>query len=195
MASPEGLAVPAVSQTSLLSVLAERLLAVDAALERAAIPHAFGGAIALAYCTSEPRGTRDIDVNVFVGVDRVDEVFYAMPNGVAHKPRDRDSARRDGQVRLMWEDTPIDVFFDTHDFHSEVAREVVQVPFDGATIPVLGCEAIIVFKAMFNRTRDWADIEAILDARAIDARHVLNRLRTLLGAEDPAVVRLRALVW
>ncbi|MDQ1395101.1 MAG: hypothetical protein QOG64_360, partial [Acidimicrobiaceae bacterium] len=42
--------------------LAERLLVVHAGLDGARIPHAFGGAIALAYCTEEPRGTRDIDV-------------------------------------------------------------------------------------------------------------------------------------
>jgi hypothetical protein len=49
-----------------VSVLAQRLLAVHAALDDAGLPHAFGGAIALAYCTLEPRGTRDIDVNVFI---------------------------------------------------------------------------------------------------------------------------------
>jgi hypothetical protein len=177
-----------------MSVLADRLLAVDAALHDAAIPHAFGGAIALAYCTLEPRATRDVDVNVFVGVDRVDEVLDAMPEGVRTTSRHRDTARRDGQVRLMWQDTPIDVFFDTDDFHHEVAQETVDVPFDGSTIAILGCEALIVFKAMFNRTRDWADIEAIFQAGAVDGPHALDRLRSLLGPGDPAVVRLRALV-
>lgn len=175
-------------------MLAERLLAVDAALDRAGVPHAFGGAIALAYCTLEPRGTRDIDVNVFVGLDRVDGVLSAMPDGVARRPADAARARRDGQVRLMWGDTPIDVFFATHEFHRYAERGVVRVPFDGATIAVLGCDALAVFKAMFNRTRDWADIEAILDAGAIDGAQVLEVLTSLLGRADVAVVRLRALV-
>lgn len=177
-----------------MSILAQRLLAVHTALDDVTLPHAFGGAIALAYCTHEPRGTRDIDVNIFVGVDRAGEVLDAMPLGVTVRRADRVTARRDGQVRVMWEDTPVDLFFDTHGFHREVAREVVAVPFEGTTIPVLGCEAVIVFKAMYNRTRDWADIEAILEAGAADGRSALDRLRTLLGGSDPAVARLAALV-
>lgn len=177
-----------------MSVLAEKLLALHAAFAEAGFPHAFGGAIALAYCTQEPRGTRDVDVNVFAGVDHVDEVLEALPPDVTIRAADRVLARRDGQVRLMWADTPIDLFFDTHDFHRETAAGVVEVPFEGTTIPVLGCEALIVFKAMFNRTRAWADIEAILDAGAIDGSRALARLRSLLGASDPAVVRFGALL-
>ncbi len=89
-----------------MSLLGERLIGVDTALREAAIPHAFGGAIALAYCTEEPRGTRDLDVNIFMEPGRADEVF---------------------------------------------------------------------------------------DARTVDCARVLARLRSLLGASDPAVVRLAAL--
>lgn len=177
-----------------MSILAARLLAVHAALDAAEIPHAFGGAIALAYCTQEPRGTRDLDVNVFVGVERADDVFAAMPRGVAVTRASRTAARRDGQVRVMWEDTPLDLFFDTHEFHREVARDIARVPFEHTTIPVLGCEALVVFKAMFNRTRDWADIEAVLDAGIVDGPRVLGRLRSLLGTSDPAVARLSTLI-
>jgi hypothetical protein len=38
--------------------LAERVLALHRALEDADVPHAFGGAIILAYATMNPRGTR-----------------------------------------------------------------------------------------------------------------------------------------
>ena len=34
-------------------------------LEAAGIPHAFGGAFALLWCTGEPRTTVDIDLNIF----------------------------------------------------------------------------------------------------------------------------------
>ncbi len=45
----------------------ERILALHAALDAASVPHAFGGALALAWCTQRPRGT--VDVNVFVSHD------------------------------------------------------------------------------------------------------------------------------
>jgi hypothetical protein len=177
-----------------MSVLAERLIAVHSALGDAALPHAFGGAIALAYCTQEPRGTRDLDVNVFVGIERADDVLGAMPDGVSIRRIDRTALHRDGQVRLMWEETPVDLFLDTHAFHRRAAGDIIEVPFENAMIPVLGCETLLVFKAMFNRTRDWADIEAMLDAGAVDGARALETLQSLLGADDPSVIRLRALL-
>lgn len=174
-----------------MSVLADRLLAIHAALR--GLPHAFGGAIALAYCTEEPRGTRDIDLNVFVGAERADEVFDLFPSAVTITAANRAAARRDGQVRVFWGDTPIDVFFDVHDFHRTIENETREVPFEEVTIPVLGCEALIIFKAMFSRSRDWADIEEVIAAGAADHRRTLERLRALLGPADPAVARFAAL--
>lgn len=174
--------------------LAECLLAMDAALEKAGLPHAFGGAIALAYCTQEPRGTRDLDVNVFVTADMADEVLDAMPADVKITKANRATARRDGQVRIRLGEVPIDIFFDTDEFHHEVAEAILRVPFEGVTIPVLGCEALIVFKAMFNRPRDWADIEEIFKSGNTDGSRVLDRLRSLMGPNDPAVMRLAALL-
>jgi len=176
-----------------MSVLADRLLAVDAALNGAGIPHAFGGAIALAYCTEEPRGTRDVDVNVFVGADRAGAVLAALPPSVAVSPADVAAAGRDGQVRVWWEDTPVDVFFDVHDFHDEAAASVRIVPFSGVTIPVLGCAALAVFKAVFNRTKHWADIEAMLEVDAFDRSAVVGWVVRLFGPGDPRTTRLLSL--
>ena len=177
-----------------MSVLAERLLAVHDSLEAAGLPHAFGGAIALAYCTREPRGTRDIDVNVFVDAARAPEVLDALPPDVVVRRIDRERASREGQTRVMWGDTPIDIFLDSHEFHGEAARDVRGVPFEGTTIPVLGCASLIVFKAMFNRTRDWADIEAMLDVGGVNGSGALHHLTAILGRRAPAVRRLSGLL-
>jgi hypothetical protein len=177
-----------------LSLLGDRMVAIHEALDRRRLGHAFGGAIALAYCTFEPRGTRDIDVNVFVPPDDADRVFDALPDGVAVRPADRDLARRDGQVRVWWEETPVDVFLDVHDFHRQVATEIREVPFEGSTIPVLGCHALAVFKAFFNRTKYWADLEAMVEAKAVDVDRVLGVLVRLLGADDAATVRFQSLL-
>ena len=151
-----------------MSLLGDRLLAVHAALDTADIPHAIGGAIALAYCTAEPRATRDLDVNVFVEVSAATKVLDALPAGVQWSAADLAVIVRDGQVRLWWEDTPVDLFFDVSDFHVEVPLTVRQVPFEGQHIPVLGCDELVVFKAMFNRTKDWADIEAMVETGSVD---------------------------
>jgi hypothetical protein len=177
-----------------MSVLVDRLLAVHHALAVARLPHAFGGAIALAYCTEEPRGTRDIDLNVFVDSQEASRVLAALPNGVAVGPNDVEQAVADGQVRVWWDETPVDVFLDVHDFHREAAAGVRTVPFAGEEIPVLGCTALVVFKAFFDRTKDWADIEAIIEAGTLDVVPALGWLLVLLGPEHPATARLAALV-
>lgn len=175
-----------------MSTLADRLLAVHAALDAAGIPHAFGGAIALAYCTEEPRGTRDIDVNVFVDADEAARVLGILPEGIAVNAAAIETARREGQVRLWWDDTPVDVFFDVHEFHREVAAGVHTVPFADQVIPVLDCAGLVVFKALFNRTRDWADIEEMLEAGTLDGTVALGWVTRLLGPDHPAVARLAA---
>src|SRR5437773_11210415 len=46
--------------------LADKILAIHDAFDAVRLPHAFGGALALAWCTERARGTIDIDVNIFV---------------------------------------------------------------------------------------------------------------------------------
>jgi hypothetical protein len=177
-----------------MSVLERRLLAVHDALDRAHIPHAFGGAIALAYCTEEPRGTRDLDVNVFVEPSRAADVLHALPDEVRTTVSDIEAVQHDGQVRVWWDDTPLDLFFDVHPFHHDAARGVREVPFGERMIPVLGCEALVVFKALFNRTRDWADIEDIAAARTVDVDDVLGWMARIVGPGDRAVQQLTRLL-
>jgi hypothetical protein len=162
-------------------------------LTAAALPHAFGGAIALAYCTEEPRGTRDLDVNVFVDPVRAGEALAGLPDSVTVSDEDVAAAAREGQVRVWWEDTPIDVFLDIHQFHTEAAEEVRSVPFEGCTIPVLDCTALAVFKALFDRTKDWADIEEIVAAGALDGIRAAAWLERILGPDGAAVARLKSL--
>ncbi len=178
-----------------MSLLGQRLIAVDKTLTEARLEHAFGGAIALAYCTEEPRGTRDLDVNIFVAPERAPEALAALPAAVAVSVADIDAAEREGQVRVWWEeDTPIDLFLDVHDFHSEVEKGVRWVSFEDRTIPVLGCLALAVFKALFDRTKDWADIEEMIRRGSFDVGEAVARLERLVGSDAPAVHRMASLV-
>ncbi len=170
--------------------LAERLLELDVRLSKAGIEHAFGGAIALAYWTLEPRGTRDIDVNVFVSSDESESVLAALPEEIRHDDETVATIAREGQIRLWWDDTPIDLFFSYEPLHAEAARNRRRVSFEGEEIPVLGPVELAVFKAMFDRTRDWADIEAMLEAGNLDFDAVHDHLVKLAGKDDARVRRL-----
>jgi len=139
--------------------LPEKLVALHRALARRRIPHAFGGAIALAYWTLDPRATSDIDVNVFLPTAEAERALRALPSEIDCPDGTVEAIVREGQVRVWWGETPVDLFFDSIPVHDAAAKHRRTVPFARARIPVLGPEELAVFKAMFDRTRDWADID------------------------------------
>lgn len=173
-----------------MSLLGERLLAVHDALTAAGRAHAFGGAIALAYCTGEPRGTRDLDVNIFAAPAIARQVLADLPPDVRVGEHDIQAAETEGQVRVWWQDTPVDVFLDLHPFHAEIAAHTRMVPFEGREIPVLQCTDLAVFKALLDRTKDWADIEDMAAAGTLDVRRVQSWLGQISGAGAPGIARL-----
>jgi hypothetical protein len=173
--------------------LAAKMLAVHARLAAAGIDHAFGGALALAWCTQQARGTIDLDVNIFVSPERTSEALDALPAEVVATDDDRSLLERDGQARLWWDTTPVDVFLNTTPFHQQVAERTRWEPFAGELLPFLACADLAVFKAFFNRTRDWADIEAMRDAGALHIAAVAGVLATFLGSDDDRIERLLSL--
>jgi len=173
--------------------LVERIVQLHETLATAEIAHAFGGALALAWCTERARATIDIDINVFVEVDEAEAVFIALPGGIAVTDDDRATIARDGQTRLWWDRTPVDIFFNTTDFHVDASTRARFEDFAGASVPFLACRDLAVFKAFFNRTKDWADLEEMHAAESLHIEQVLGVLAHYLGANDERIERLRSL--
>lgn len=174
--------------------LAQRVAAIEAALS--SIPHAFGGALALAYY-AEPRATVDIDLNVFVPPAQFKTVAAPLLGlGVTiDDPAIEELVRRDGQARVMWEGTPIDLFFSYDAFHKAAGAARHRVPFADTTIPILAADHLIVCKVIFDRPKDWIDIEAMLAAGAdFNAAEALRWVGRIAGDEDPRYERIVALL-
>ncbi len=170
--------------------LAEKLLAIHARLDAGGFEHAFGGAIALAYWTLAPRATSDIDINIFAPSAQAQAALQELPPEIVH---DDDSAAQiasTGQARLWWAQTPIDLFFDYEQLHADAARNRRFVAFAEAEIPVLGPVELACFKAVFDRTKDWADIEAMFAAETLDPDRLRSNLTRLLGADDHRLQRV-----
>jgi hypothetical protein len=176
-----------------MSSIVHKILVISEALESQRLPYAFGGALALAFCTERARGTIDIDVNVFVSPDQAGRVVNSLSPPVSHSEGDVVVLERDGQIRLWWEQTPIDVFLDTTDFHLQVALRRQLHEFGGRQIPFLGCTDLAVFKAFFNRTKDWADLEEMIAIGSLNVDQTLGVLVRYLGENDERVERLRSL--
>lgn len=174
--------------------LPQKVVAIHEALSEAGIPHAIGGALALAYY-AEPRTTIDVDINVFLPTEHWLEVQNALsPLGV-DVAIDLPALERDGQARLWWDRNPVDLFFSYDPFHDEMKRAARRVPFAETTIPILSPEHLAICKAMFDRPKDWLDIEQILVATApLDLLEIEAWLKTMAGETNPRLERLREIV-
>jgi hypothetical protein len=172
--------------------LPDKVVAIHHAL--APVPHAFGGAIALAYY-AEPRATIDIDLNVFVPTDQAEEVLGPLAELGVDTGDARGSVERDGQCRVWWDGTPVDLFFAYDPFHDAAAAAAVEVPFADTTIRVLSAEHLAVCKATFDRPRDWVDLDALLtQGTSLDMAEVLRWVGRICGDEDPRYERLASLL-
>lgn len=127
--------------------------AVHEQLKGAGIPHAFGGAFALAYYGA-PRPTADIDVNVFVPA-------------------------QESEVRFEWEGTPVHFFFSCDPLHEEMERGIREVPFGDGTIPLVAPEHLVIRKTLLGRPKDRRDIERIDAAVDLDWREIEAWVRQL----------------
>jgi predicted nucleotidyltransferase len=176
----------------------EQVAAVVDALEADGIPFAIGGAVALGYA-SEPRATFDLDINIFLNASSVGDVFRTLRERLDFE-FDETSARRDVerdfQVRIDWNGTFLDLFFAFSTFHEGVERRTHRCLFAGKEIPVLSPEDLVCFKVMFNRSKDWVDVEKLLyfRDRDFDRDYVKRTLSDILGADDSGLIRLDELM-
>jgi hypothetical protein len=172
------------------------IVAVHDRLDEGGLAHAFGGALALGYVAT-PRGTVDIDVNVFIEAADLARVVTAVePLGYRPGEGGADTAAFGGvRFEHSADPFPLDVFPSLDERYSEVERRVVRHPFGrrGDVLPFLSAEDLCVFKLSFGRPQDWVDLQAIAVARpSLDVEYVEQQLVGLRGPTMyPRVARLR----
>ncbi len=174
--------------------LPEKVVALHEQLSRAGTPHAFGGALALAYY-AEPRATIDVDLNLFVSPSSYPEIASELAKIGVGDDAEPEIVERDGQCRLRWGNTPVDLFFAYDAFHEAMRRAVRSEPFGETRIPILAPEHLLVCKTIFNRPKDWLDIEQILVCvEELDIEEIRGWLDRIVGADDPRRERFDLLV-
>jgi hypothetical protein len=177
-------------------LLDEKVASLARALAEADVPHAFGGAIALAYYAT-PRGTQDVDVNVFLPASAFERVLAAiLPLGVEPPTATmRRTLERDEQVRLLWDGTPLDLFFSYNELHDACVERQRKVPFGAERITILSPEDLAIFKVLFARDKDWRDLHEMLFAQApdFDVAYAIGWLERIVAPADARLVRFRAL--
>lgn len=168
-------------------------------LDRSGLLHAFGGALALAY-VADPRGTIDVDVNVFSPFDDAPAVLEVLARLGLRPEQPSDSWMPMAGIRLRRtaDPYPVDLFLSLDGSYAEIAQRRVVQPFGPArlALPFLSAEDLALFKLSFSRDKDWVDLRAIARARPdLDIAYVERQVLHLRGPTmHPRVVRLRRLL-
>ena len=173
--------------------LVDLILQAHEALEHGGLPHAFGGALALAWCTREPRATADIDLNIFMPTAEYEQVLATLPADIEVSEQSRTQLETVGQARLWWHGVPLDIFLTSDPFHCEVATRIVRREFADRSVPFLSCRDLAVFKAFFDRGKDWQDINEMVKAGSVGVRDLADELAGLLGKGDHRVAQVQKL--
>ena len=160
------------------------------------IPYAIGGAIALFYW-GEPRATTDIDINVFLAASEAGRVVSAFAGAGISIDAERiaKEVAATAQARLDFTGTAVDLFFADLPFHESCSARAVRVPFGDIWMNVLTAEDLVVCKVMFDRGKDWLDVEQVLYTRgsAFDTGYVVRWLEEMLGVANERIRRFDAL--
>ena len=176
---------------------AEAAQRIAVVLEQAGISYAIGGALALAIA-GVPRGTADVDLNVFVGDEQLGDVLAAL-RGLGIDVDDAQAAtraRRDGMFVARWDGMRIDVFLPSIPFAEEARVTRVRVTdASGWSGWFLSAEAIAVFKLLFFRGKDRVDLERLVAVRPeLDHGYVRRWLVDMMGESDERVATWDSLV-
>ena len=135
-----------------------------ATLEDAGIEYAISGALALAYW-SAPRATLDIDVALNVPASALPFVIDTLTNSGYELRHDALEAAQRGDFGARLGGVRIDFFLPVLPISLDALSRRVQVPFGDHDIWILSAEDLMVFKLIFGRTKDFADIERLVAAQ------------------------------
>lgn len=164
----------------------ELAVMVCGALRSAGIEHAVGGALALGFY-AEPRGTYDLDLNIFVAAEEADAALDVLRGaGIEMGDDAADVVAERGDIFLAHGGCRLDLFFNSIPLHSRAARRTRTVSLLGERVPILSPEDLIVLKLLFNRHRDIVDIECIVAAvgERLERGYVRAAIIECVGEKD-----------
>ena len=173
-----------------LGSLVDAVAALIDALEPSGIAYALGGAVAYS-AWAEPRATRDVDLNLWLPPERLNEGFAVLERvGVS---LEREQARTTVNERGMFlgrlGEYRVDVFVPSVPFYDEALRRRVRTRVANRDTWVLSAETLVVFKMLFYRPKDLADVGRLLKIQQgrLDLAFVRRWLVEMLGSEDERI--------
>ena len=140
-----------------------------------------------------PRGTSDVDLNIFVDADDPGAALEALSaGGVQIEPGAARTIADRGDLFVQHGGCRLDLFFSSIPLQHRAAQRTRQVELLGASVPILSAEDLVVLKLLFNRHKDIVDIEHLIAAvgSELDRTYVRSMLIECVGEDDSRVATL-----
>jgi hypothetical protein len=152
------------------------------------ISYAIGGSLALA-AWAKPRFTSDVDINAFGCAKSKETLFNILESqfGVDKEDAALQLEHNADMLQFYVKGVRVALFCDTLPVHADADRGAQLVTIDGHTVRFLSKEHLCVFKSAFNRYKDLADMELLMEVNGstLDRRKVRELLVQLYGKSTP----------
>ena len=172
-------------------------LRLASSLDGAGIPYAIGGALAFGLW-GDPRGTHDVDINLFVSHEELDRALDVLESaGLQIDRQAAHEADQGGDVIIGWcSGMRVDLFTPSIPFAWEAMSRVVRVTSPQGEAAYLSAESIAVFKLMFFRPKDLLDVEKLIEVQgdSLDLQYIRSSLVAMMGEDDERTKALDALI-
>jgi hypothetical protein len=170
---------------------------IAAAIELAGGDYAIGGAIALGFW-ARPRSTVDVDVTLFLPPKEIAGCVRLLESIGCTFSADQASQllSEHGFCQVEFGGRRIDVFLPVIPFYDEARQRRQAANFGDQRVMIWDAETLCVFKMMFFRLKDLADVEEILRVQGdrLDREWVRTQVTAIYGIRDPRVTRWEELV-
>ncbi len=154
--------------------------------------YALGGAIALGFWGA-PRGTLDVDITLYVPPDKPSQCIWLLQDLGCEVALGEalESLREHGFCRVRHSSLNVDVFLPTIPFYEAGRVRRKRVHLDDQSVLIWDAETLAVFKMMFFRRKDLADVEQIMRAQGkqLDRVWIRAQLEQIYGQRDPRLSR------
>lgn len=167
------------------------------ALDGAGVPYAIGGAIAYGVW-GDPRGTHDVDINLFVEDAQLDVALDALVGaGLEIDRQEAHEAAAVGAVLIgRYHGMRVDLFTPSIPFAWDAYRTRRRVRGPQGEAWYLSPESTAVFKLLFFRPKDLVDVEKLVAVQGpdMDRTYIRRWLVEMMGEGDERVVAWDAIL-
>ena len=164
-------------------------------LETAAIDYAVSGAIALGYWTA-PRATLDVDIALDVAPAALPTLLETLTAAGCDLREDALERAHFGDFGARLGGIRVDFFLPGLPISVDAMRRRVRMPFADTTRWIFTAEDLAIFKLIFGRTKDFADLELLFAAQRerLDCGYIERQITRIFDPAEPRLERFRELV-